>query len=92
MGKKTFAVVIIAVVTIFAGYNMYQSQSTVILSDLALANVEALANNGESGGNKVICYSSSSSKSGASYYDCGPCSREFNSIGTGSSSECIYYK
>lgn len=48
MGKKTLATMIVAVVALFAGYNVYQSQSTVAMSDLALANVEALADSGES--------------------------------------------
>lgn len=43
MRKKIFAIMIVAVVTAFAGYNIYQSQNTATLSDLALANVEALA-------------------------------------------------
>lgn len=44
MGKKFFAAMIVAVVAMFAGYNIYVSQQTSTLSDLALANVEALAN------------------------------------------------
>ena len=47
MGKKFFATLIVAVVVTFASYNIYQSQNVVALSDLALANVEALAD-GES--------------------------------------------
>lgn len=43
MGKKIFATLIVAVVAMFASYNIYQSQNAVSLSDLALANVEALA-------------------------------------------------
>lgn len=34
---------IVAVVAVFAGYNIIQSENTNTLSDLALANVEALA-------------------------------------------------
>lgn len=45
MRKKFFATMIVVVVTAFAGYNICQSQNTVALSDLALANVEALADN-----------------------------------------------
>lgn len=48
MGKRTLATMIVAVVTLFAGYNVYQSQNTVAMSDLALANMEALADSGES--------------------------------------------
>lgn len=44
MSKKIFAVLIVAVVAIFAGYNIYQSQRVEMeMSDLAMANVEALA-------------------------------------------------
>ena len=47
MQKKIFAIPIVAVVALFTGYNIYQGQSTVAtLSDLALANVEALATEG----------------------------------------------
>lgn len=43
MGKKLFAALIVAVVATFAGYNIYQSQKMEMMSDLMLANVEALA-------------------------------------------------
>ncbi|MDE5677879.1 MAG: NVEALA domain-containing protein [Phocaeicola sp.] len=44
MGKKIFAALIVAVVAILAGYNIYQSQRMENdMSDLMLANVEALA-------------------------------------------------
>lgn len=46
MSKKIYAVLVVAVVAMFAGYNMYQSQKTEkIVSDLVMANVEALADN-----------------------------------------------
>jgi hypothetical protein len=43
MRKKTLSVVIIAAVAIVAGWNYQQSENEMELSDLALANVEALA-------------------------------------------------
>ena len=43
MSKKIFAILIVAVVAVFAGYNVYQSQKGEMMSDLMLANVEALA-------------------------------------------------
>lgn len=47
MQKKIFAILIVAVVVLFTGYNIYQGQSAeATLSDLALANVEALATGG----------------------------------------------
>ena len=49
MSKKIFAALIVAVVATFAGYNIYKSQrAEVTMSDLAMANVEALADSRES--------------------------------------------
>ena len=53
MKKKLYAVLIVAVVGVFAGYNIYQSQRMDTISDLILANVEALADHGESSGFKA---------------------------------------
>lgn len=57
-------------------------------SVLLLENVEALANGENSANNEVTCYSSSDSKKGSTYYDCGDCSKQFNSKGTGESRTC----
>lgn len=44
MKKNIIKLTMIAAVAIFAGYNMYQSNvKTEVMSDIALANVEALA-------------------------------------------------
>lgn len=53
MRKKLFATMFVAVVAAVASYNVCQSQNTNTLSDLALANVEALASS-ESDNN--ICH------------------------------------
>ena len=54
MSKKIFAALIVAVVATFAGYNIYQSQKTEkIVSDLVIANVEALAGDTEGGATTV---------------------------------------
>lgn len=51
MQKKIFAILIVAVVALFTGYNIYQGQSAeATLSDLALTNVEALAKGGDEPG------------------------------------------
>lgn len=42
MNKKIIGTVVIAT-ALFAGYNMYESSAEMKLSDLALANIEALA-------------------------------------------------
>lgn len=43
MRKKLFAILMVTVIAAFAGYNIYQSQKMETISDLMLANVEALA-------------------------------------------------
>lgn len=48
MKKRILGVIIVAVVAITAGWNFNQSENDVMLSDLALANVDALAS-GEDG-------------------------------------------
>ncbi len=53
MKKKLMGIVtIIIAIAAVAGYNVYASRSNVKLSDLALANVEALADSSE--GSQVI--------------------------------------
>ena len=47
MKKKLLGVITIAVVVMFAGYNVYISESDTNMSDLVLSNVEALANSRE---------------------------------------------
>ena len=43
MGKKILTAMIVAVVAVVAGYNIYAAQRTVGLSDIALTDTEALA-------------------------------------------------
>ena len=47
MKKKLMGIVTIIAIAAVAGYNVYASRSNVKLSDLALANVEALADSSE---------------------------------------------
>ena len=62
MKKNILKVTLVAALALFAGYNVYSSQKSDVMSDLALANVEALAS-GEDGdryhfwccGNTDIC-------------------------------------
>ena len=90
MRKKLFiGISAVAVGTIAAVNANYALQGNKNLSELALANVEALAQETGSTGNTVTCYSSSESKSGATYYDCGSCTKQFNSKGTGDTRTCV---
>lgn len=43
MKKKLYSVLAVVAIAAVAGYNVYSAKSEVKLSDLALANVEALA-------------------------------------------------
>ena len=56
MKKKLMGIVTIIAIAAVAGYNVYASRSNVKLSDLALANVEALADSSE--GSKIFLPSS----------------------------------
>ena len=50
MKKRVYVALSIAIVIMSAGYNIYQNQKAeTTLSDLTLANVEALADTGEGG-------------------------------------------
>lgn len=55
MKKKFIAATLVAVIAAFAGYNIYKSQNTVTMSDLAMANVEALAFDPEWGSTTSPC-------------------------------------
>lgn len=64
MKKKLLSVIVAVIFVMCAGYNVYVGQNAKSLSDLALANVEALANGEWSGSN---CFWADSS-----YYFCTP--------------------
>lgn len=49
MKKKILRIMVIALVMIAIGYNIYMSRSNVKLSNLSLTNIEALAGNTEWG-------------------------------------------
>ena len=53
MKKKLISAAFVVAIALTAGYNVYNSQNKVALSDLALDNVEALAS-GESSPNDCI--------------------------------------
>ena len=54
MKKKLLGMVVVVVVAIVAGYNVYISQNETKLSDLFLANVEALELGGETSGSYYL--------------------------------------
>lgn len=54
MKKKLLGIMAVTAVVIVAGYNIYVSQNNVNLSELALSNIEALAESKE-GGTTIEC-------------------------------------
>lgn len=86
--KRKFFLLTIAIVAVVATIGISKNANEVELSDLALANVEALAYGESGGGSTVDCYSSSRSSSGATYYDCGTCEKQYNSKGEGNMRTC----
>ena len=72
MKKKISGIVAIVVLAMIVGYNVYTSQKNTNLSDLALANVEALANNGE-GDAAITCNQSKNKSPGACWIKYGEC-------------------
>lgn len=55
MKKNILKVTLVAVFSLVAGYNVYCSQKSAVISSLALANIEVLAS-GEGGGGNHTCY------------------------------------
>ena len=60
-------------IAIMAGINVFNAQKSVVLSDVAMANVEALADYEDSGTEQIKCYSSLVYEKGASVVDCSTC-------------------
>ena len=60
MKKKILKATIVASFALIAGMNVYNAQKSDVMSDLAMANVEALAQHWESGGSWRPGYEASS--------------------------------
>ena len=56
MKKNIIKVALVAVVGLIAGINVFNAQKAEILSDIALANVEALASDSEHYMEDGVCY------------------------------------
>ena len=85
--KKLFSTMAVAA-ALFAGYNAYSGQNSNELSDVALANVEALAESTDSPtSNNWDCWSQE--KKGSGYWRCGnPCQWIDGHGGKGNASKC----
>lgn len=71
MKKYILSIAVIATAAI-AGWNYQQSQNETVLSDLALANIEALAS-GEGERGTGTCYHTITSQPGSKILYCGTC-------------------
>lgn len=71
MGKKIIGVIAFAAIAVAAGWNYQQNKQNVELSDLALANIKALASGEESGKGK--CYNSITTQPGSKILYCSTC-------------------
>ena len=74
------------------GYGVATNSETSELSSFinlsALSSVLAQGENTGGGGNSVTCYSESRYRRGATYWDCGDCTRYCDARGKGSTSTC----
>ena len=73
MNKKVMKAVFVAAIAMVSGINVFNTQMSEVLSDIALANVEALADYEDSGTEQIKCYSSLVYEKGASVVDCSTC-------------------
>lgn len=72
MKKKILGAAFIAAMALTAGWNFNQSKNEIMMSKLALANVEALARNeGESG--TGTCYKTITTQKGSKILYCSTC-------------------
>lgn len=79
---KIIKTLFVAAFALVAGYSVYSTQQNAEMSDLAKANIEALAS-GESGDYHITCYNGS----GSSFLcECSTCTWQY--IGTSSKGKC----
>lgn len=76
--KKKFLFIVVAAAALYAGYHAHEIQNKTKLAGIVLANVEALAQNDEYGGEMIKCYSSTKYKLGASVVVCSTCEERIN--------------
>ena len=92
MNKKIIGTVVIAT-ALFAGYNMYESSAEMKLSDLALANIEALADTENNVNSGKICYKETvivedETGIGVNVFDCDDCSKQVRILHAEQASKC----
>ena len=100
MNKKFIKTAFAVAIAMIAGVNVFNAQKTVVLSDVAMANVEALANGEWENGQEIDCMrliiSPSPDSLGSTVFpivvDCEPCGNLVVATKATGKSTCIYYK
>lgn len=85
MKSKFFGFFVFAAIAVAAGFNYQQNKQEAEFSDLAIANIEALAS-GENG-EAEVCYHTITSQPGSKVLFCGSCTYIDNSTYTWTSGE-----
>jgi hypothetical protein len=73
MKKKIISIAFVAAIAVAAAWNFSQSKAEVELSDMALANVEALASEENDDGTGQLCYHTITTKISVQAFYCGTC-------------------
>ena len=73
MKKNILKVAFVAAIALVSGINVFNAHKTETLSDVVLANVEALANDLEAGRDKLPCYNTITSQKGCQVRYCPIC-------------------
>lgn len=87
LSTKVLCSAVIAVATVVVGgMSMDKSANT---QDIALANIEALAENEIGTGSSIPCHSSATRDYNKAYVDCASCTRQEGWKGTGTQATCV---
>ena len=99
--NKPVKLILMLIVALVGGYGVYASQQENELSELALANVEALAGGEWNDGDKIDCWAFIVSptpeelQNGVQYpivVDCEPCGNLIIAKEASGQTKCTYYK
>ena len=100
MKKNMVKVALVAVVGLIAGINVFNAQKPVKLSDIAMENVEALANGEWKDGDRIDCWTFIVSPTPEELdltihpicYSCSPCGNMVVAEWISGLDKCTYYK
>jgi hypothetical protein len=73
MKKRILGIIIVAAIALAAGWNITQNEDEISLTDLALINIEALAEREDKGKGKNECYNTITDDPAGRIRYCGEC-------------------